>query len=250
MSWSCYVVLFVWLVYVKVILFHPAIFLPVSPSPSPGYCFSLISLSSPSDGESVWSWCELQGVWRRPRLTSTVGSTDVRQLGCVVSAGQAVGELKEAVELPDAAPGVPPHLVHHAGVKMCHRLHSAGNWLEGNQRTIMNFSLHPSSDLDRCFLLLAMKVSSLSPFVLPFVARIIKSCRRHLFIGWLSARPQLRRSTSTSLILTSTLGGQAPTTRPICCLWSHQCPITKDDFFSCLRKVTPLVLGNDQKNHV
>lgn len=79
----------------------------------------------------------------RPTLTGTVRSTDVGELGCVVAAGQAAGELKEAVELPDTASRVPAHLVHRAGVKMCHRLHSTGNWLEGNQRTVESLSLHP-----------------------------------------------------------------------------------------------------------
>lgn len=89
--------------------------------------------------------------------------------------------------------------------------------------------------------LLAMKVLSLSPFDFPFVAWIIKSCRRHLFTGWLSTKPQLKKSTSRTLILASILCGQIPFSWQICFLWSHQCPISEDAFCSCLRKVPPSV---------
>lgn len=101
--------------------------------------------------------------------------------------------------------------------------------------------------VNNCYLLLAIKVLSLSPFVCPFVAWTIKSRRRHLFSGWLSARAQLKRSASRGLIFTSALGGRGPSTWPIRCLWSHRRPITEDVCCSGLIKVPPLVLDNMQR---
>lgn len=95
--------------------------------------------------------------------------------------------------------------------------------------------------------LLAMKVLSLSPLDFPFVAWIIKSCRRHLFTGWLLTKPLLKRSTSSTLILPSILCGEVPFSWHICFLWSHQCPISKDAFCSCLIKVPPSVFDTDSR---
>lgn len=95
--------------------------------------------------------------------------------------------------------------------------------------------------------LLAMKVLSLSPFDFPFVAWIIKSCRRHLFTGWLSTKPQLKRSTSRTLILLSILCGKVPFSWHICFLWSHQHPISEDAFCYCLIEVPPSVFDTGSR---
>lgn len=77
-----------------------------------------------TNSELVWVDCPPH----QPRLTSTVRSTDVGELGCVVTAGQTISELENAIELPDTVSS-PGHLVHHTGVKTCHRLHSTGYWI-------------------------------------------------------------------------------------------------------------------------
>lgn len=84
--------------------------------------------------EKRWEvvWVPFKGSCSEAGPTGAVGPADVGELGRVVAAGQAAGELKEAVELPHTVPRAPAHLVHHAGVKARHRLHSTGNWEQGN----------------------------------------------------------------------------------------------------------------------